>query len=383
MQQILFEIPLPFADYKLPIFGFGAMLLLAILIAGWVAQRRAQQEGIDPDTFWDLGTWFILGGLIGCRLMAILLNGQKADFWTHALQFFKIWEGGMVFYGLIPGAALAYLWVYFRILKPKRIRTPLLADIAAPSLALGLALGRIGCLLNGCCYGNVVEPGSVPAWQTITFPGNSYPQRRCVAEGWQWGYGFQIAGFEAGAPQVGEERRIVFVAPDTPAAAAGLAVGDVILAVNGATTPKASDVHLALRVAPAAAPVQLKVLRPAAQGPPREVDLTFDLPRSLPVHPSQLYSAVDATLLFVVAWLFYPVRQREGQVLALVMFLHGFSRFFLEQLRMDNPDFAFGLTVSQWISLGLIAAGTILFLALLRWGRPVGLAEKSTPAATS
>lgn len=382
MQQILFEIPLPFGDAKLPVFGFGAMLLLAILLSGWVAQRRGKQEGIDPDTFWDLGTWFILGGLIGCRLTAIILESEKADFWTHALQFFKIWEGGMVFYGLIPGAALAYLWVYFRILKPKGIRTLLLADVIAPSLALGLALGRIGCLLNGCCYGNVVEPGSLPTWQTITFPGNSYPQRRCVAEGWQWGYGFQLAAPDAAHQRAIEDRQVVFVAPDAPAAAAGLSAGDVILAVNGSGTAKAIDVHLALRVAPASAPVKLKVLRPAAPGPPREVELSFDLPRSLPLHPSQMYSAIDATLLFVVAWLFYPVRRREGQVLALVMFIHGFSRFFLEHLRLDNPDFGFGLTVSQWISLGLIAAGAILFTALARWGRPVGT-EKSTPAVPS
>lgn len=375
MQQILFEIPLPFGNARLPVFGFGLMLLLAILISGWFAQRRAEREGIDPDTFWDLGTWFILGGLIGCRVLAMILDGQHHDFWTLALQFFKVWEGGMVFYGLIPGAALAYVWVYYRLLKPKGIRTALLADIVAPSLALGLAIGRIGCLLNGCCYGDVVEPDSVPAWQTITFPGGSHPQRRAVAEGWQWGTGFVLAEWDAAPQQRAEDdREVQFVAADSPAAAAGLRPGDVIVRVNGQAVNDARQIHWALREAPSGAPLRVTVQRTDRTVLPRatqEAELVFDLPRSVPLHPSQIYSAIDASLLFLLAWWYYPLRRREGQVLALVMFVHGFSRFFLEKLRMDNPALAWGLTVSQWISLGLIAAGALLYLALWRWGRPV------------
>ncbi|HMP01864.1 MAG TPA: prolipoprotein diacylglyceryl transferase [Gemmatales bacterium] len=377
MQQVLFEIPLPFGDARLPIFGFGMMLLVSILLAGWVAQRRAQQVGIDPDIFWDLGTWFILGGLVGCRLTALLLEERPAGFWDGALQFFKIWEGGMVFYGLIPGAAVAYLWVYWRILRPKGIRSMLLGDVVAPSLALGLALGRIGCLLNGCCYGDMVDPTAVPAWQTITFPGNSYPQRRLVEEGWQLGYGFILAEAELPPQRLAPDpREVQYVDPRAPAAAAGLKPGDVIVAVNGKAVGSLGELHLALRMARAGQPLDVQVRRAGGTEP---VSLTFDMPRSLPVHPSQIFSAIDATLLFVLAWLFFPVRRREGQVLALVMFVHGFSRFFLEQLRLDNPPFALGLTVSQLISLGLIGAGAALFGYLVWRGRPV---EAAAPAAS-
>jgi prolipoprotein diacylglyceryltransferase len=148
----------------------------------------------------------------------------------------------------------------------------------------------------------------------------------------------------------------------------------VILRVNGEAVQNARQIHRLWHEAPSGAPLRITVQRTDLTVLPRtteERDLVFDLPRSVPLHPSQIYSAIDASLLFLLAWLYYPLRRREGQVLALVMFVHGFSRFFLEKLRMDNPALAWGLTVSQWISLGLIAAGTVLYLALWRWGRPV------------
>jgi phosphatidylglycerol:prolipoprotein diacylglycerol transferase len=368
MRQVLFEIPLPFGDAKLPIFGFGLMLLVSFVVCGWLAARRAKADGIAPDDFWDIALWLFVGGVIGARLTSLLLDGEPGGFWHQVLQFFKIWEGGMVFYGCLPGGLIAYLFVRKRIIRPKGIRLAQLADIIAPMLGLGLFFGRIGCFLNGCCYGLPADPNLAAAWQQVTFPNNSIPHRKLVERGLQLGYGFLLAEEDL-PPQyrAADPRTILLVAPGSAAEAAGLRAGDVVVKVGQADTATSLDLFKALRLWPANEPMTVTVVR---GGQTRTV--SFAPPRSRPFLPTQLYSSLDGLLLFLVLWFYYPFRRREGAVFALMMILHGISRFNLERLRSDNPEFFFGMSVSQNVSIAMLIGGALLMYWVQRYGRIPG-----------
>ena len=90
-------------------------------------------------------------------------------------------------------------------------------------------------------------------------------------------------------------------------------------------------------------------------------------PRSVPVHATQLYSAIDAGLLALVLWFFFPFRRHDGEVFALLITVHPISRFFLEMIRRDEPgQFGTSLTISQWLSLAILALSVALWIYIER-----------------
>ena len=148
MWQVLFTIPV-LGGIK--IFGYGTMLFLAFIASIKLAAWRARREGLDPEVVYDLSAWVFVGGLIGARLFYVI------QYWgdrVHTIgDIFRIWEGGIVLYGSIIGGTTAFF--LYRLVRPFPLR-PLL-DVIAPSLALGIAIGRLGCFLNGCCYGDLCD----------------------------------------------------------------------------------------------------------------------------------------------------------------------------------------------------------------------------------
>ena len=90
---------------------------------------------------------------------------------------------------------------------------------------------------------------------------------------------------------------------------------------------------------------------------------------SLPVHPTQLYSAIDGLILLFLLSAFYPLRRRDGQVMALLMVTYPVTRFLVEYLRNDEGVFWFGLTISQNISVFLLLAGVLFWTWLWRRSR--------------
>ena len=159
--------PIMFHFGHLAVSSYGIMLAIAFLTALWTASRRGLREGIpsekvfNPGTF-DLMVWLIVGGFAGARIWNIVSD------WSVHFPIFNtteilrlVWRGGYSFYGgLIGGMVACFLFVRIHGLPLWRM-----TDILAPSIALGYAIGRIGCLLAGCCYG---RPCSLP-W-AITFP---------------------------------------------------------------------------------------------------------------------------------------------------------------------------------------------------------------------
>lgn len=127
--------------------AYGVSLAAAFGLATFLALRRAGKAGIAKESVLDVSIIAVAAGLLGARFWYVSL--YPAQFTSDPMQFFRIWQGGIAVQGgLIFGIAAAYAY-----LRLKRIDVASFADLAAPPLALGQAVGRIGCLLNGCCYG--------------------------------------------------------------------------------------------------------------------------------------------------------------------------------------------------------------------------------------
>ncbi|NUM54544.1 MAG: prolipoprotein diacylglyceryl transferase [Candidatus Hydrogenedentes bacterium] len=149
-----------FQLYGVPVYAYRTLLAMAFVVCTLLTVRASRRRpgGIELSPI--IGIWAMLGSLVGAHAFYIVQYGNARDLW----RAFFVWEGGLVFYGgLIGGlgAAGAYLAI---------VKVPFLnaADSAAPYLALGESITRIGCLLNGCCWGAACH---LP-W-AITFPAHS------------------------------------------------------------------------------------------------------------------------------------------------------------------------------------------------------------------
>lgn len=128
--------------------GYGLMIALGFLTALFLAQRDAKKRGIDANVIADTAFWALLMGLAGTRVLHIAMYPQDYS-WHDPVGWVAIWRGGLVFQGG-PPAAILFCYYY---LRTKQVDPWKVADLAFPYLALGHAMGRIGCFLNGCCYG--------------------------------------------------------------------------------------------------------------------------------------------------------------------------------------------------------------------------------------
>ncbi len=129
------------------IHAYGVMLALAFLSGMLLAVREAKQYGVSADTIIDMMIYIIVFSIIGARIMFVLLSPQ--EYIGDPLSSLKVYEGGLSFHGGAIGGTLAVI-LYSKL---KKVSVWTLADICVPGLVLGAAVARIGCFLNGCCYG--------------------------------------------------------------------------------------------------------------------------------------------------------------------------------------------------------------------------------------
>ncbi len=157
MLPVLFEI----GGFKVT--SFGVMIALSFLAAGWMLARELKRQGQDPEAAWDLAGWAAICGILGAKFYYLILHfGETAlDPWGALLS-----RSGLVWYGGFIGGALGVL---FRL---HQLKLPVwkVADAVAPALALGYAIGRVGCFLVGDDYG---APTSAP-W-AVAFPQGAPP----------------------------------------------------------------------------------------------------------------------------------------------------------------------------------------------------------------
>lgn len=156
----------------LPIHSYGVLLGVAFVVGVFFAMRRAPEMGVQPQIISDLALYILLGIVIGARLLHVL--SDWGYYRLHPLSVVKVWEGGLAFHGGLIGAVAISIWyLRSRGISPWRV-----GDVIVPSVALGHAIGRLGCFLNGCCYG----PVSDLPW-AVRFPGGSLAAQQHYAEG--------------------------------------------------------------------------------------------------------------------------------------------------------------------------------------------------------
>ena len=138
------------------IYSYGIMVAIAFLFGIFIARREAVRKNIKPDLVYDLGFYLLIGSIIGARIYYILFFGLK-DFLAEPASIFKVWQGGLAIHGGIFGGIIT--GIIFS--NARKISFWALADLIAPSIILGQAIGRIGCYLNGCCYGINNQPTQI------------------------------------------------------------------------------------------------------------------------------------------------------------------------------------------------------------------------------
>ena len=138
------------------IYSYGIMVAIAFLFGIFIARREAVRKNIKPGLVYDLGFYLLIGSIIGARIYYILFFGLK-DFLAEPASIFKVWQGGLAIHGGIFGGIIT--GIIFS--NARKISFWALADLIAPSIILGQAIGRIGCYLNGCCYGINNQPTQI------------------------------------------------------------------------------------------------------------------------------------------------------------------------------------------------------------------------------
>ena len=317
----------------LPIRGYGVMVLLGLLAGIGITVARGQQLGVLPDTIIGLGFWMMLGGIVGARLFYVVQKWddyQGHELWERLVDVAKLTEGGLVIYGGVIGGLVAggvFCWRH-------RLRLAATADLIAPGFLLGLAIGRIGCLLHGCCFGGACW-ANLP---NIHFPAGSVP------------YNSQLASGEL----LGIELRDSYHPP-----------GDVA-AVRPGSLAEQADIRPGTRVEELAWGVAGQPASPA-DPPPVQADLQVDgkhyqfspqvLPAwSLPTHPSQIYASINALLLCLLVWHLQPVPRRDGVTFLAAICLYAVSRFLLEGIRSDEAgQLGTPFSIAQLIALASLA----------------------------
>jgi prolipoprotein diacylglyceryltransferase len=329
----------------------------AFLLCTWLAGKRGEREGIRKETIQDMAIWIFLGGLLGARLAYLLQQRPLPPIGELIAALPKIWDGGIILYGSVIGGVASFFLAYLLVFRRKGLSPLRFCDTVAPTVALGLALGRMGCLLNGCCYGQVAcaDCAVVP----IHFPMSAPSREFLVDQGYQTAAGFTVVfppdEKVKGGVQVG------LVDPASPAYLAGLRPGSVIVAVNDEPTPTAQA--LSARLSLASWPRGESRLKLEFQQRPGDEPLTATIhPRSLGLYPTQLYEVISMLLLFVLLLAYEPFRTNPGQLTALLMIGYGLHRSLNEVLRDDPRPIGF----ERYGSIILVAAGAALWLWLWR-----------------
>jgi phosphatidylglycerol:prolipoprotein diacylglycerol transferase len=322
MYPELFELPIVHITVK----SYGTMMVIGFLMAVWLMRRLARKSGHNPDAITNAALYALISGVVGARLFYVIHYFDH--FKDNLLSVFATWNGGLEYLGGVF-AAIVVLLIYLYTQKMPVRQT---LDILVIGLMLGLAFGRIGCFLNGCCYGRPTDcpmgihfPYHSPAYISQAYPDEKRdryePQLELPKE-----Y-FGIAGEEGTSwhPVTRDEDKFSYPAYLKP---------------KDLLTPEEKEA------------------------------VTHGQYRCRAVHPTQIYSSGNGFILCGILLLFWS-RFRDkwpGATMGLMFILYGATRFGLEILRDDNPhESAFwtlykGGTVSQNLGIYMIITGILLMI---------------------
>jgi len=167
--------PIIFSIGTFEVRWYGVMVVLAVIAAIGISLLEAKRKGVSQDIIWDIGLWAVIGGIVGARLFHVIDNWNYYVYHPEQLLNFA----GLAIWGAVFGGLVAIL-IYCLV---KKISFWQLGDVIAPGAIMGQAIGRVGCLINGCCYGltcdlpfavvfqntNAYAPLGVPLYPTQVF----------------------------------------------------------------------------------------------------------------------------------------------------------------------------------------------------------------------
>ena len=304
---------------EMPVYSYGVMMVIGFFAGMLVAKWLARHSGIDPEVFATAGLIALVSGVAGARLSHVLENLSdytRADrtFWANLGDAVNIRSGGLTFYG---GFLLATpCTILYGVFKKVPIKTGM--DIIAPCLMIGLGFGRIGCFLNGCCYGAECQQSQVP-W-AMKFPYYSNPY---------------LAEFH------GENQEHLDHKPPE----------DLVNVTGGKSS-----------------------LKPWPEVHAERLEKVADAEFSDALHPAQLYSTITAWLIAAVLIAYYTLPHVPGRVFAMMVMIESPTRYILEMLRSEpavigrnsSPEHLAFLppqSFSMVMSVILFAVGVVLWFA--------------------
>jgi phosphatidylglycerol:prolipoprotein diacylglycerol transferase len=372
MKPVLFTIP--GIHWDVP--GYGVMLMLGLFISIWWAARRAMKSRGNPDVILNCGFIAIFAGVVGCRVMYVIHYwdeqfANRGGLLETAWAVVNVSKGGLEFYGGFILTAIAVL-VWLRFIEKVSLRWYL--DIIAPSAALGLALGRVGCLLNGCCFGSTCDlpwavrfpfgsNAALHQW-TARLPGAALREELLVI-------------YPGGVVQPLPREFLQASDGEVEAAVAVEAAARQKLKACRAKLAAASDPVQQQQLRAARAELERKLAKATGEFPQvranmkkyglnaRELRAMAESHRSLPVHPTQPYMTVTALLIALFLNTLYWRRTRDGQVICALFVIEPASRWLMEIIRADNPHDTIGdFTISQFLAVCMTLLGLVGLLVL-------------------
>lgn len=321
MHPELFEIPFIHLTVK----SYGTMMVIGFLAAVFVMGRIAKQAGYKPEDITNIALYALLTGILGARMFYVLHH--RHQFTENFFSVFAVWQGGLEFLGGMI-LVIAFLVIY---LQRRKLPMWEYLDILAIGVMIGLGFGRIGCFLNGCCHGRVIDSAV-----GIRFPYDSFA------------YNSQVR------PDLARHRTEPYLKIDDDFFG--------YLFADGSWIPAAENKYDA-------------ALKPFDKLTDTQKQLVTTGPyRCMKVLPTQLYSSISAFLLAGAMYLFWRTYawRRPGLIGAILLWTYGIMRFLIEYLRDDNPfEYAWwalykGGTISQNICLYLIIFGVLLTIFIFR-----------------
>ena len=456
---LCFFLPRLCEERGLPIRGYGTFMLLAVVTSTGVAVWRGRRLGVNSEQVLTLVFWGFVPGIIGARLFYVIQYWEdirQESLGATLTQLVNVADGGLVVYGSFIGASigfLAFIWL---------TKMPTLAtfDLLAPSIALGAGLGRLGCFMNGCCYGGVCDLD----WK-VSFPWESPAHVHQVEYGETFCHGLKLPSLPEDAHGGPFAKPIIAEVKDgSRAQQTGLGQGDEIVAVNGQRIASVRQAQWALLNAykldllikttdtepvyfnwivedpfgdceldrqgqlsirrvkiidaqNGPSPVVAEVaggswaarpdpgVRPGLQpgqkivsvngravvstadirrlivehrdspwlsvqveGRGSPAEWVIDIPRGgpEPIHPTQLYSAINGCLIFLFLVAFAPFRRPDGAVWAMLLTLYPIARIMSERIRTDEAADWAGMTPAETVSLVLLSCAIAFWILILR-----------------
>lgn len=319
----------------LPIRGYGVFLMIGVIAGSFVAMKRAEARGVTREAFLSLATWTVAAGIIGARLFYVVQywNELPGDtFGARMRTVLQVTEGGLVVYGSVIGGLIVLVgWTMLY-----KLPVLLVADAVTPAFFLGLMFGRLGCLMNGCCYGGVCE---MPL-PTVQFPSGSAVYMDQLESGRMLGLITENGEVREVLSQSWADQNGVVPHSSFGGVQARLIAGPT---VDQPLKPPVFDAIVTLN------------------GKAQLVEANELPSRAIPVHPSQIYASLGGLILFLWTMSISSFVKRPGQLFAIGLIAYGFVRILEELIRVDEGgQFGTSLSIATWISIFGIAGGAIL-----------------------